>query len=105
MTAVGTTLKPIADDWEWQYDGACNGIDPESFFCEPSMRGVKKRAREQKAIAVCKTCPVQQACLDHALRVPEYFGVWGGMTQDQRQAIIKRSGIIHNTVRVSNKIT
>jgi WhiB family redox-sensing transcriptional regulator len=105
MTAVSTTLKPIADNWEWQYDGACNGVDPEAFFLEPSTRGKSKREKEQKAIAICKTCPVKQVCLEHALSIPEYFGVWGGMTEDQRQTIIKRSGVVHSTIRVSNKNT
>ena len=105
MTALSTTLKPIADNWEWQYDGACNGVDPEAFFLEPSARGKNKRHKEQKAVAICKMCPVKEVCLEHALSIPEYFGVWGGMTEDQRQTIIKRSGIVHSTIRVSNKNT
>jgi WhiB family redox-sensing transcriptional regulator len=105
MTAVGATLKPIADNWDWQYDGACNGVDPDTFFLDPLVRGKNKRDKEQRAVAVCRTCPVKQTCLDHALTVPEYFGVWGGMTEDQRQEIIKQSGIRHSTIRVSNNRT
>jgi WhiB family redox-sensing transcriptional regulator len=102
MTAVSTTLKPVLDQWDWQFDGACNGIDPESFFLEPKSRGKDKRSVEQKAIAICNTCPVKQKCLDHALKVPEMFGVWGGMTEDQRQVLIEQSGIVHSTTRFSN---
>jgi len=42
MTAVSTALKPIADQWSWQFEGACNGTDPESFFLEPNQRGDSK---------------------------------------------------------------
>jgi WhiB family transcriptional regulator, redox-sensing transcriptional regulator len=102
MTAVGTTLKPIADNWEWQYEGSCNNVDPETFFLEPLTRGKNKRDKERAALAICKTCPVKQACLNHALSIPEVYGVWGGMTEDQRQVLIEQSGIVHNTIRVSN---
>jgi hypothetical protein len=30
---------------------------------------------------------VRTACLEHALNVPEQYGVWGGMTVEQRQAL------------------
>jgi WhiB family redox-sensing transcriptional regulator len=105
MTAVGTTLKPIAYNWEWQYSGSCNGVDPEAFFLEPSARGKNKRDKEQKAIAVCNACPVRQTCLEHALMVPEYFGVWGGTTQEEREVLIQQRGITHSSTRVSNKRT
>ena len=52
MTAVGTTLKPIADNWEWQYEGSCNNVDPETFFLEPLTRGKNKRDKEQSALAI-----------------------------------------------------
>jgi WhiB family redox-sensing transcriptional regulator len=100
MTAVSTMLKPILDQWEWQFEGACNGIDPETFFLEPNARGVNKYTTEQKAIAICNTCPVKQACLDHALNVPEVFGVWGGKTEKQRELIAQKLGIVYKMVRI-----
>jgi WhiB family redox-sensing transcriptional regulator len=100
MTLVSTSLKPGHDQWDWQFDGACNGIDPEAFFLEPSTRGKNKRSVEQKAIAICNTCPVRQKCLDHALKVPEMFGVWGGKTEEQRQSLVKELGIVYNATRI-----
>jgi WhiB family redox-sensing transcriptional regulator len=99
MTVVSKALKPIADNWEWQHQGACVDVDPESFFLEPNMRGKEKRTREVTAIAICNTCPVKQQCLDHALKVPEAYGVWGGMTEEQRHVLAKKLGIVYEHLR------
>jgi WhiB family redox-sensing transcriptional regulator len=100
MTSVSIALHPVHDQWEWQYEGACVGTDPESFFLEENMRGKNKTMREQTAIALCNTCPVKKECLDHALKVPEIYGVWGGMTEEQRLALSKRLGLVYGVVRV-----
>jgi WhiB family transcriptional regulator, redox-sensing transcriptional regulator len=100
MTVVSKALKPVYDKWEWQYDGACRDTDPEQFFLEPNMRGLNKRNREVAAIKICNTCPVKQACLDHALSVPEIFGVWGGMTEEDRLEILKMKGFKVEYIRV-----
>ena len=100
MTIVSKALKPIADQWEWQFEGACNGVETNDFFLEDDMRGAKKRNRQVNAIAICNTCPVKQQCLDHALNVPEVYGVWGGMTEEQRHTLSKRLGIVYEHIRV-----
>lgn len=100
MTLVSKALKPVHDKWEWQYEGACRDADPESFFLDPNMRGLNKKTKELNAIKVCNTCPVKQECLDHALSVPEYFGVWGGMTEEQRLQILKKRGFKVEYIRV-----
>ena len=100
MTTISNALKPVADKWEWQYQGACNGADPESFFLEPNQRGSSKRTKEQRAIAICNTCPVKQKCLEHALSVPEVYGVWGGMNEESRSQLASRLGISYSFLRV-----
>ncbi|MEJ8645170.1 WhiB family transcriptional regulator [Streptomyces sp. MS1.HAVA.3] len=37
---------------------------------------------------MCAGCPVRRACLDHALRTREPFGVWGGLTEEERHALL-----------------
>ena len=44
----------------WRKRAACRGIDPEVFFPVTD-----EDAEEAKAI--CATCPVREACLEHAL--------------------------------------
>ena len=86
-TKIIERLKPIADFYAWQEHGLCKDEDTEIFFLEHGQRGPEKAARESRALAVCGACPVRTACLEHALNVPEQYGVWGGMTVEQRQAL------------------
>ncbi len=76
---------PVADLWEWQYDGLCRSTNPETFFHPEGERGPSRRWRDQRAVAICQACPVIQACREHALRVREPYGVWGGMTESERE--------------------
>lgn len=86
-------LRPILDEWEWQEQGNCSKVDdPEIFFLEHGERGKEKRKREQQALKICRSCPVVEKCLEHALTVPEFFGVWGGTTAEQRNAILRKRG-------------
>ena len=41
------------------------------------------------AKAICATCPVQQECLDFALKTRQEFGIWGGTTEDERRALAR----------------
>ena len=86
-------LNPVHDEWEWQYQGACKSMDTEMFFLDDRMRGSEKAKRERKAVEICNRCPVIQQCLNHALKVPEIYGVWGGMTADQRISILRRKKV------------
>lgn len=61
-------------------DAACRGYDPNLFFTEDARR-------EAVALAVCERCPVRVACLDHALRVGEEHGTYGGVTERKRRAV------------------
>ena len=90
---IPTNLSPIHDQWEWQYDGACKSMDTEMFFLEDRVRGHEKRKREQAALKVCNSCPVIDKCREHALKTPEFYGVWGGLTADQRIALLKHKKI------------
>jgi WhiB family redox-sensing transcriptional regulator len=85
--------RPVADEWEWQFDGACRGMDPEMFFHPDGERGPRRRNRENAAKAVCASCPVMQLCRDHALAIQEPYGIWGGLSEDDRAEILSRRGI------------
>jgi WhiB family redox-sensing transcriptional regulator len=81
---------PNADLWEWQLQGACRGEDPGTFFHPEGERGPARAAREAAAKAICATCPVLDRCAEHALKVREPYGVWGGMTEDEREQLYRR---------------
>jgi WhiB family redox-sensing transcriptional regulator len=42
-------------------------------------------AREAAAKQLCASCPVMVACREHAVRLNEGLGVWGGMTEAERR--------------------
>lgn len=48
-------------------------------------RGAVARA-ERHAKEVCRACPVITECREHALRIGETHGVWGGMNYAERRA-------------------
>ena len=81
---------PITALWEWQYQGACLGMDSSIFFHPEGERGSSRRRRDESAKAVCATCPVIINCREHALATHEPYGVWGGLTEEERRAQIAR---------------
>ena len=87
MNIIGRLPGPVADQWEWQFDGACRRENPDVFFHPDGERGPSRRNRDSAAKAVCLTCPVLRNCREHALLVHEPYGVWGGMTEYERQEL------------------
>jgi len=77
---------PVAEVWEWQLLGACREADPGLFFHPEGERGAARHNRLVAAMAICAGCPVIQQCGEHALAVREPYGVWGGMSEDDREA-------------------
>lgn len=92
------------EQWEWQRIAACRGMDSSMFFHPPKERDAARENRAARAKAVCRQCPVIAECLDHALRVREPYGVWGGRTEDERAQILgvqslRYPALIENTAR------
>jgi WhiB family redox-sensing transcriptional regulator len=90
MAELSRLPGPNADIWDWQLQAACRGADPDLFFHPEAERGPSRRNRDAAAKAVCATCPVVAACIAHALAVREPYGVWGGLTEDEREEIYAR---------------
>jgi WhiB family redox-sensing transcriptional regulator len=77
----------VADVWEWQLSGSCRDADPMLFFHPESERGPARRKRDDAAKAVCGGCPVLEDCRRHALSAREPYGVWGGLSEEDRETI------------------
>ena len=90
MAEISRLPKPIADLWQWQYLGACQDLPSEMFFHPDGERGPRRRNRENAAKAICASCPVLQQCRDHALSVQEPYGIWGGLSEDERLMILNK---------------
>jgi WhiB family transcriptional regulator, redox-sensing transcriptional regulator len=72
-------------------DGAaCKGADTDLFFGPDAEFVTARQQREAKAKAICAGCPARPECLAYALNTREDYGVWGGATEDERRALLRR---------------
>lgn len=81
----------VREPLEWNADARCRTADPELFFHPIGERGSDHDARDRNAKAVCAGCPVRVQCGEWALERREPYGVWGGMTEDERRKILHRA--------------
>src|SRR4051794_721626 len=78
------SIAAITEDWtlEWASQARCSSQDPDALF----VRG----KAQHDAKAICRTCPVLAECLAEALDNRTEFGVWGGMTERERRALLRK---------------
>lgn len=98
MVELSRLPGPLVDRWDWQFEGACRDVEPAAFFHPEGERGVARRRRADRAKAVCATCPVLRECREHALRVREPYGIWGGLTEEER-ARVRHNGPDEGPIR------
>jgi WhiB family redox-sensing transcriptional regulator len=68
---------------QWQDEAACKTLPLEMFFPPAEQEA-------DAAKTICSACTVREPCLEAALATGERFGIWGGMTTDERQIVIAR---------------
>ncbi len=59
-------------------DEACQALEPELFYSDFAIDIAVAKA-------ACSTCPLLEACATYAIK-HENYGVWGGMSADERHA-------------------
>ena len=79
---VLTDPETFTQRGQWITHAKCRDIDPDELF----VRG----AAQRKAAAICRHCPVVLQCRADALDNEVEFGVWGGMTERQRRALLRQ---------------
>ncbi len=67
---------------DWTAEAACRGSDPDLLFVQG--------AAQNRAKTICRGCVVRTECLADALDNRVEFGVWGGMTERERRALLRR---------------
>jgi len=67
---------------DWAAVAACQGSRPDELFVQG--------AEQHRVKQVCVTCPVRTECLAEALDNRIEWGVWGGMTERERRALLRR---------------
>ena len=70
---------------DWRPHAACQGEDLELFFGPDEGGHTPEQIAAAKA--VCMWCPVRAECLAEALETRSDYGVWGGLTGDERLAL------------------
>jgi WhiB family redox-sensing transcriptional regulator len=74
-------------DSSWRPRAACRAVEGDLFFPADGERGLAKRRRERAAKAVCVGCPVREECASYAISTREPHGVWGGLSERERERI------------------
>lgn len=75
----------------WQIRAYCRPnnpectVSPETFFPLPTDKVGIRLAKE-----ACAKCVVKPECLDAALENNERFGVWGGLSERERQNLKRK---------------
>lgn len=74
---------------DWRHNAACLTEDPELFF--PIGNTGPALVQIEEAKAVCRRCDVVDSCLKWALSSGQEAGVWGGLSEDERRALKRRT--------------
>lgn len=75
---------------EWMADAACRDQGLlDLFFPDPGASIVTKNEANRAAKQVCARCPVEDDCLDFALRQRIKEGTWGGLSETERKAMTR----------------
>jgi len=67
---------------DWTAQAACRTSDPDALFVQG--------AAQNRAKVICAGCQVRTECLADALDNKVEFGVWGGMTERERRALLRQ---------------
>ena len=72
----------VDDDQTWAAYAACAKDEPDALF----VRG----AAQREVRVMCFSCPVRMECLIDALESNVTYGVWGGLTERERRALMRQ---------------
>jgi WhiB family redox-sensing transcriptional regulator len=87
----------------WRNRSACRDESPELFFPIGNTGPALDQIKEAKA--VCGRCEVVEACLNWAIEYDQDSGVWGGLSEDERRALKRRSARVRPAKCLSRWVT
>ena len=80
----------------WRDRAACLDEDPELFF--PIGNTGPALLQIEEARAVCHRCEVIETCLKWAIEFGQDAGVFGGLSDDERRALKRRTARARRSV-------
>lgn len=72
----------------WRRAAACRDMDTELFF--PRGETGAPLVQTTGAKAVCGGCPVRTPCLEFAMATRQEYGIFGGLTEQERRTLARR---------------
>ena len=74
-------MSAHGDDQSWVARALCASTEPDALFVQgASQRQIRLR---------CYECEVRIECLADALQSEANYGVWGGLTERERRAMLR----------------
>jgi WhiB family redox-sensing transcriptional regulator len=89
LTDAAANAEKELDTMDWRHIAACREVDPELFF--PIGNSGPALLQIEEAKQVCRRCTVVDECLRWAIDSGQDAGVWGGMSEDERRALKRRT--------------
>ncbi|RYV49297.1 WhiB family transcriptional regulator [Pengzhenrongella frigida] len=74
---------------DWRHRAACLNEDPELFF--PIGTAGPAQHQLEQARVICHRCPVIDACLAWSLESGQDAGVSGGLSEEERRSLRRRT--------------
>lgn len=68
---------------DWMGYAVCASVDPEVWFPQKSGSSIPAK-RICNGFKGNPPCPVREQCLEYAMAHEEKFGVWGGLSERER---------------------
>ena len=65
----------------WQLEAKCSNDTSDLFFSVAE-------SKINRAKAICQSCPVKSECLTFAVKEDIEFGIYGGMTREERKVLL-----------------
>lgn len=97
----------------WREDASCKKIGHKIFFSD-NENSIESKNNDKLAKSICRKCIVRPDCLNYALNEHIPFGIWGGLSSRERNAVIKKlkldnyyssiPGIINQTIKIKEKL-
>lgn len=72
----------------WREQAACLTQDPELFFPVGTSSAAIRQVQAAKRL--CGQCVVRDTCLEWATSAGVDYGVWGGLSEDERRSRKRR---------------
>ena len=74
---------------DWRHRAGCLNEDPELFF--PIGTAGPAQHQLEQARVICHRCPVIDTCLAWSLESGQDAGVSGGLSEDERRSLRRRT--------------